>query len=174
LKTAKDIWQLRWIDDATGNQKKYRSMIVGWQNSLSAINTLVSAFNDLYLAKGAKQNAHHIMKEIAVKKLIVAWLFEIKDTLYDWFAVLRKDGIVTPDLESRKRALKQVLKPVDQFKDIRNSVAFHVGDLRLPPNELIDMYLRIEALDLNSLNKILRSAENFGQALKKHLSTYAA
>jgi hypothetical protein len=37
--------QIEWIKSASGDARRYRAMVIGWQNSLYAINQLIQTYN---------------------------------------------------------------------------------------------------------------------------------
>lgn len=164
--------QIEWIKEAKEPQKTYRAMIVGWQNATYVINAVVKRFNEEFFNEENKTNdPHYGMKEIAIKKLIVASLHELKPCLDQWCATLNCDGKLSEDLKKAKAHIRGELKKVEKFKDIRNTT-FHYGDPVEDPDTLVQIYEDIDQLSLAELNGILKATINFGNKLKGEIIQY--
>ena len=159
--------QIQWVDEATEPARSYRRMVVGWQNVLVSLNAPVLAFNAEYLksVELKEANPHHGMKEIAIKKLAIGSLREIKPRIYEWYRELEKRGVLTTATIQEKEKVKHVVKQVEKFDDVRN-LAFHYGDPVEPTDSLLQLYREIEGWDIGTLNRILRDLVSLGELLK--------
>ena len=157
--------QLSWLIDAPPDKKPYRAMVVGWQNSSTAINHLVSTFNDEYLKSPEDKNSHHGMKEIAIKKLIVSSIVEMKCKVDEWAGKLNKDGEDTQAINQERKANRALLDKAEQLRDIRN-IGFHYGDVMLSADEMIQIYQATDQWNLQELNDILGAIYKVGNLAK--------
>jgi len=159
--------QITWIDEADDPQRTFRRMVVGWQNILITMNATVLAFNAEYLKPPDEKNAnpHHGMKEIAIKKLVIGALREIKPQLDDWYRSMDELGALTDKTKDEKKRVRAVARQVDKFVRIRNN-AFHFGDPNEDTDWLIQLYKEIENADINLLNQVLRDFVSLGECLK--------
>src|SRR5437763_1240134 len=100
--------QLQWIRDAAEPEQTFRRMVIGWQSVLAALNATVLAFNSEYLRSDAAKeaNPHHGMKEIAIKKLVIGSLREIKPRLYEWYWELDKRGVLSSASIAEKQRVR--------------------------------------------------------------------
>jgi hypothetical protein len=162
--------QIDWIKTAAGDTKKYRAMVIGWQNSVSALNTQIAAYNREVLKTEAhkNKNPHHGMGEIAIKKHIIASLRELKLRLDDWKNLLQKLGFDMTAIEAKRREFRYVLPQAEKLKEVRNT-AFHYGDFLHTPDELIATYSEVEKWDDAKLNQIWRALEQLGDAMKREV-----
>jgi hypothetical protein len=124
-------------------------------------------FNSYYLkSQEAKDaDAHHGMKEIAIKKLIIGALREIKPRLYYWYRELETRGALSAATAEEKKRVKYVAAQVEQFDDVRN-LAFHYGDPVEPTDSLLRLYQDVEQRDMEFLNRVLRDLVSLGERLK--------
>lgn len=159
--------QIAWITGATGETRTYRTMVVGWQNSVAALNAQIAAYNreSLKSEKRKTVNPHHGMGEIAIKKQIIASLRELKCRLDDWATKLRGLRFDTTRIEGKKRELRSVLRQTEKLKDVRNT-AFHYGDFLESPESLIKIYTEVESWDDEKLNAILDALHQLGDVMK--------
>jgi len=143
-------------------------MVIGWQNVLYSVNSTVLSFNREYLESQRTEggNAHYGMKEIAIKKLVIASLREIEPQLERWYQQLSKRRVLSPDTLEEKKRTRHVVKQVKKFKGVRN-LAFHYGDPNEETANLIKLYKQIDVTDINLLNRILRDLVSLGEKLKE-------
>jgi len=164
--------QIDWIKESNGSKKIFRAMVVGWQNATYAINSLVDQFNNQYLdEENRRKDSHYGMKEIAIKKQIVAALHQLKPCLDHWCTALIKDDKLSEELRNAKANIREELKKVEKFKDIRN-MTFHFGDPLEDPDTLVGIYEDIDRLSLAELNEILKAVISFGNSLKGEINQY--
>jgi hypothetical protein len=159
--------QIRWINEASEPSKTYRKMVVGWQSVLASLNATVLAFNSEYLKSEAAKDAnpHHGMKEIAIKKMVIGALREIKPRLYEWYRELETRGVLSAATVEEKKRVKHVAAQVEKFDEVRN-LAFHYGDPVEPTDSLLQLYQDIESRDIDFLNRVLRNLISLGECLK--------
>lgn len=158
--------QIEWIEQAADPQKTFRRMVVGWQNVVVSLNATVLAFNSEYFKRDAEDaSPHQGMKEIAIKKLVLGSLRELKPRLDDWYRELDAMGAVSPESKSKKTQVRKVIVQVEKFDSIRN-LAFHYGDPIEPTDSLIQLYKEIDRWDINLLNRVLRDLVALGECLK--------
>lgn len=159
--------QLEWIRDAAEPARTFRRMVVGWQAVLAALNATVLAFNSEYLkSEAAKEaNPHHGMKEIAIKKLAIGSLREIKPRLYEWYRELETRGVLSAASIEEKKRVKSVVAQVEKFDDVRD-LTFHYGDPVEPTESLLQLYEDADRLDIAFLNRVLRDLVSLGEQLK--------
>lgn len=155
--------QIEWIEQASEPQKTYRRMVVGWQSVLATLNATVLAFNSEYFKR--ESGPHQGMKEIAIKKLVLGSLREIKPRLDDWYREMDQLGAVSSDTAAEKTRVRNVVARVEKFDDVRN-LAFHYGDPIEPTDSLLLLYKEIETWDIEFLNRILRDLVSLGEKLK--------
>ena len=140
-------------------------MVVGWQNSEAAINHLVSTFNAEYLKPHEDKSHHQGMTEIAIKKLIVSSMVELKCKVDEWVGKLNRDGEDTQTINQEIKTNRDLLDKVEQLRDIRN-IGFHYGDVMLSADEMIKVYKDIEQCNLHELNDILDAIYKIGNSAK--------
>ncbi len=157
--------QIDWIRKSPTDKKEYRRMVVGWQNSEAVLHTLIKSFNREYLKSKSEQKEHHGMKEIALKKLIISSMVELKVKVDSWVAKLNQDGEDTTVLNKARKANRPLLEKAEQLRDIRN-IAFHFGDVMLGGNELVQLYEEIANWSLEELNNILVAICKIGNHAK--------
>ena len=142
-------------------------MVVGWQNSAFVLNVIVKTFNVEYLKEDVEKDrdTHQPMREIAIKKLKISSLFELKPQLDKWYKRLDEAGLLNEDTVKKKRQVGNILKQVYKYKKIRNC-ALHFGDMNDKTNDLIDIYEHIQTIDLALLNRILTEMIKLGYLLR--------
>ncbi len=69
-------------------------MVIGWQNSLYAINQLIQTYNNLAIQQQPEADPHEPMRIIAARRQILASLLELKNKLDIWVGNLNKAGLV--------------------------------------------------------------------------------
>ena len=158
--------QIEWIKSSPHERKKYRGMVVGWQNSILAINHLVSAFNEQYHKEDGEKPPHHGMKEIALKKLIASSIVELKCKVDEWVARLNKDGEDTTKVNVERKKYRDLLDRAEHLRGIRN-ISFHYGDVMLEADDLAQLYEDINKWDLQELNDILKAIYSVGNVAKE-------
>ncbi|MBI3850981.1 MAG: hypothetical protein HY298_11995 [Verrucomicrobia bacterium] len=163
---------LDWIKDASEPARTFRKMVIGWQNSVIALNATVRAFNSEFLKveEEKDRDTHQLMREIAVKKLVISSLFELKPQLDAWYRRLEADGLLSDATKDKKKEVRHLLGQVQKFEGIRNA-AFHFGDVNEETEELLRIYDEIHAIDLALLNRILEEMIRLGYMLREHAST---
>ncbi len=89
-------------------------MVVGWQNSAFVLNVIVKTFNVEYLKEDVEKDrdTHQLMREIAIKKLKISSLFELKPQLDKWYKRLDEAGLLNEDTVKKKRQVGNILKQV--------------------------------------------------------------
>jgi hypothetical protein len=105
------------------------------------------------------------MKEIAIKKLIVSSMVELKCKVDEWVGKLNKNGEDTQAINQEKKASKALLGKAEQLRDIRD-IGFHYGDVMLPADEMIQLYQAIDQWNLQELNDILGAIYKIGNLAK--------
>ena len=158
--------QVEWVVDGDGDTRRYRSMVIGWQNVIYTINVLVEKFNSELLDQ-EEDTPNEPMREVAIKKLIIGALFELEICIGIWTNELRKCGLFTGDLVDKKREIRKTFKEVKKFKDIRNKIGFHFDDPYLDPTSLLSLYEKVDGFSLDYLNHMLRSIIKLGEAFKE-------
>jgi hypothetical protein len=94
--------QLTWLNEATGDVKVFRAMVVGWQTVRETLNSTVLRFNKHHFAETS--DPHNEMKVVAAKQIVVASLRELRLRLDEWHNRLRVKGVLsqtTVDLRRR-------------------------------------------------------------------------
>ena len=162
---------LDWIKEASEPARSYRKMVIGWQNSAIVLNSTVLLFNSEFLKKEEERehDTHQLMREIAVKKLVISALFELKPQLDAWYRRLSDDGLLTEKTIEKKKEVRHLLDQVKKFEGIRNS-AFHFGDVNEETEALLSIYDEIYGIDLALLNQILKEMMSLGYMLRDHAS----
>lgn len=154
-----------WIEEASDPERMYRRMVIGWQTILRSLNATVLAFNGQYLKDESGKENHQEMREIAVKKLVIGSLREIKPQLDAWYNKLESHCALSDKTKNEKIRVRQVVKQVEKFHDIRNN-AFHYGDPNADTDELLQLYKDISNTNINLLNQVLRALVSLGEHLK--------
>ena len=157
--------ELNWIEDASDPERMFRRMVIGWQMILRSLNATVLAFNDEYLKSEKDKDNHQEMREIAVKKLVIGSLREIKPQLDDWYRELDDHDALSQESRDEKKRVRTVAKQVDKFVRIRNN-AFHYGDPNEDTDYLLQLYKDIANADINLLNRVLKDLVSLGEQLK--------
>jgi hypothetical protein len=158
---------LDWLREADQHTRDYRKMVVGWQNSVIALNSAVRAFTNEYLKTQEEKDrdTHHVMREIAIKKLVISALFELKPQIDKWYRRLEVDGLLSDRTREKKLEVKRVIAQVAKFEDIRNA-AFHFGDVNEDTSQLLQLYEDIQKIDLAFLNHLLEDLMTVGFMLR--------
>jgi hypothetical protein len=162
---------LDWVKEAPEPARTYRKMVIGWQNSVFALNAIVSAFNAEYLnvREQKEHHTHQFMHEIAIKKLAISSMFELKPQLDTWYDRLELDGALDDKTKKKKLEVRHLLKQVRKYKGIRNAT-FHFGDVNEKTKDLLRIYDDIQSIDLSLLNRILVEMITLGNMLKDNAS----
>ncbi|OHE89649.1 MAG: hypothetical protein A3G75_10310 [Verrucomicrobia bacterium RIFCSPLOWO2_12_FULL_64_8] len=128
---------LNWINEAPPSKRNYRKMVIAWQNSRTALNATVLAFNAEYLKPESQKtrDPHHILREIAVKKLTIASLFELRPQLDRWYKALDKEGLVSFEAKTKKKDISQLFRQIPKFEGIR----MWIGRIRLRRLKMDDL-----------------------------------
>ncbi len=160
--------QVNWIiRSKSAKIKKYRTMVVGWQNVTYTINALIEKFNQEFFKKMNHKSDHYQMHEIAIKKLIIASLFELRTCINNWYRALQAENLLTEKIKKDKVSNRQIINRINKYRDIRNSISFHFGDPNLNPRKLIELYKKVDEFSFNELNLIWKSSLKLGESLKK-------
>jgi hypothetical protein len=160
-----------WIKEADEPIRTYRKMVIGWQNSVTALNSTVVSFNAEYLKQEQEKHkgTNQLMREIAIKKLVIASLFELKPQLDKWYNTLDEVGLLSDQTKQTKKDVRHVIGQIAKYDGIRNA-AFHYGDVNEKSDELIQLYEDIQKLDLSFLNRILTDLIKLGYQLRDDAS----
>ena len=160
---------LDWIDEAAEPVRTYRKMVVGWQNSLIVLSALLRAFNDEFLKpeEQKKKDSHQQMREVAMKKLVISSVFELRPQLDHWFRRLDSEGMVSEETKLKKQGVRNLLKEVHRFHSIRNAT-LHFGDVNEAPDDLLRIYRDIASVDQARLKCILEALLDLGIRLCDH------
>jgi hypothetical protein len=146
--------QLEWLKAASSDIKAYRAMVVGSQTVLATMTETVLRFNHHHFAHA--DDAHHEMKVVAAKQIVIASLRELRLMIDRWNNKLRDLGALSQATVDLRRKHRQILDRIDKFRDVRNC-AFHFGDPLEVADDLIALYEYVQGFDLDDLNEMLRA-----------------
>lgn len=155
---------IEWIEDATAAQAPYRAFVVGWQNSISAINRQIKSYNVLTIPKRTLSGRDE-MDVAAVRRHIVSCLVELKVKLDDRYGLFRRDNLPTASIDLVRDARRRDLDSVERWRDIRN-LTFHFADVMRPSDELIATYKSILEIKDEDVNSAWEAIVEVGQAMK--------
>jgi hypothetical protein len=158
--------QISWVESLDGDDRAKAGSVVAWQGISTTLNELVSRFNDIKLAPAPNKKQRN--REVHLKKLIVGMLFELDSCLDYWARLLREDGLLTNDINDKKKAFKTEMKKVglDKLKSIRNGIAFHCTDYLSEPDALIETYRTVDSMSIDALRRIHTAAIDCGFAMR--------
>ncbi|MDX2110112.1 MAG: hypothetical protein SFY80_07725 [Verrucomicrobiota bacterium] len=105
------------------------------------------------------------MTEIAIKKQVLAALYEIRAGLNEWHRKLDALGALSDETRAEKKRVRKVIARVDKFVRVRNAT-FHFGDSLEDSDKLIKLYEQIYATDIQLLNRIIDDLRSLGEKLK--------
>lgn len=155
---------IEWIEDASEPQKTLRKMVVAWETVRYLLSKTVLSFNEEYFEKEKPND----MEKIAMKRMVIAALFEIKPKIDGWYKDLDDRGLLSKrsaELKIEKRKIIDQARKFE-FENIRN-LTFHYGDPTEDTESLLDLYKKIDAISIGHLNLILRSLSDIGESLWK-------
>jgi len=154
--------KIEWIEEAKEPEKTFRRMIVAWQNSRYLLQRTVMAFTEEYV----KDNEPNDMEKIALKRMVIACLHEIKPQIYRWYNTLDSMGALSDESKKMRadKVFRKILLQTEKFKKLRN-LAFHYGDPTEDTDSLVDLYKQIDSMTLAHLNLILRNTVDLGESL---------
>ena len=156
------ISPIDWLRGASPQEKPLVAMVVGWQRVVIASQSPIKVFNDALFVLPVDRDWWFLL---STKLTIVAALLEIKDLLDKWQGVLNTKGVVSETTTTLRRDTRAILKPISEFRDVRNLV-YHFGDPLTPPDELLAIYDTIHEYDLDELNKLLHALMGVGDQMK--------
>lgn len=157
--------QIEWIQISSGDEKRYRAMIVGWQNSQYAINQLIQSYNALTLQAQPKPDQHEPMRIIAVRRQIVASLLELKNRLDEWVGHLNKAKLDCNSINGLRKSLREALDRAESWRSIRN-LTFHYGDILEDPDDLLAIYHAISLITDAEVNSVWKAMTEVGMAAR--------
>jgi len=120
------------------------------------------AFTEEYV----KDNEPNDMEKIALKRMVIACLHEIKPQIYRWYNTLDSMGALSDESKKMRadKVFRKILLQTEKFKKLRN-LAFHYGDPTEDTDSLVDLYKQIDSMTLAHLNLILRNTVDLGESL---------
>jgi len=157
--------QIEWIESASGDSKRHRAMIVGWQNSLYAISQLIQTYNSITLKPEPNPDPHEPMRVIAARRQVLASLLELKDRLDEWVGYFNRARFDCSSINAVRRACRSALDQAQSWRNIRN-LTFHYRDIIEPPDDLVATYRAISSISDAEVNSVWQAMIEVGQAAK--------
>ena len=140
-------------------------MIVGWQNSLYAVNQLIETYNSITLRLEPETDPHEPMRVIAARRQVLASLLELKNKLDEWVGILNKAGCDCFAINAVRKAHRAALDQAEAWRQIRN-LTFHYGDIIEPPDDLLCTYYRISRITDAGVNSVWQAMVEVGCAAR--------
>lgn len=156
---------IQWVEEGDPMKRPFRSFVIGWQNSLYAINRLVRNYNELTLGN-AKPNAKEELNIAAVRRHILSSLLELKGKLDSKYGHFRRDKIDTTPIDVVRNARRGDLDRAENWRGIRN-LTFHFGDVIEDDAQLVATYKSIFAVTDAEVNAVWEAIVEVGEAMKK-------
>ena len=162
--------QILWIESAGDAQKRFRGIVVGWQNSVYTLGQLISSYNELTL--NPRDPPVEPMKVLAARRQILSSLLELKTKLDECIGLLNRDGIDCRSVNSLRRINREKLERADSWRAIRN-LTFHYGDITEAPNGLVETYHSVGAITDRDVNEVWMAIADLGRGLRDLALNYA-
>ena len=161
--------EMDWVQSLTGDAKVTAGSVVSWQSIAATLNEFVKHFNAITF--GSDQPDAKRYREVQLKKVIIGLLYEMDACLDYWARKLREGNLLDPAIVDKKKGFKTACKKVglDVLKEIRNGVAFHFTDYLSDPDAIVTTYQKLDGISLDSINEILRAANDCGYAMRDKL-----
>ena len=159
--------QMNWVQSLAGDQKVKASSVVAWQSTATTLNELVKHFNSITF--GSDQQDLKRVREVQLKKIIIGMLYEMDECLDYWAGKLNSEGLLDQEIKDMKKEFKTACKKVglDVLKDIRDRVAFHFTKYLDYLDAVVETYMKVDQISLESINEILRTANLCGFAMRQ-------
>jgi len=161
--------QMNWVQGLSGDEKVTAGTVVAWQSVATTLNELVKHFNTKTF--GSEQPELKRDREVQLKKVIIGMLYEMDACLDFWAGKLNEEGLLDQEIKDQKKDFKTACKKVglDVLKGIRNGVAFHFTDYLADPDAIVETYMKVDQISLDSINEILRAANLCGFAMRQRV-----
>jgi hypothetical protein len=163
--------QIEWIESASGDARRHRAMIVGWQNSIYAINQLVEKYNSITLTPEPKSDRHEPMRVIAARRQVLASVLELKNRLDEWLGYFNKSRFDCSSINAVRKTYRSALDQAECWRTIRN-LTFHYGDVIEPPEDLLNTYYAIAHITDEEVNSVWQAMIEVGQIVKNVALNY--
>lgn len=162
--------QIDWIKSLSGDSKVDAGTVVAWYAVTMTLKELIDHFNTITF--NSAQGDMKRYREVQLKKVIIGMLYEMDGCLKHWAGLLHKKGKLDNGIVQKRKDFETECKKVgfSELKDIRNGVAFHFTDYLTEPDAIVDTYTKIDEISLSSINAILRTAIDCGEAMKQKVS----
>jgi hypothetical protein len=140
-------------------------LLYRWQNSLYAVNQLVSSYNSIALAPVLNADIHQPMRVVAARRQILASLLEFKNRLDEWCGQLTKARCDCTSLHAIRKNHRRTLEQAESWRSIRN-LTFHYNDVVEPPDDLLKAYKEIAAITDAEVNSVWKCMVEVGEAAR--------
>lgn len=157
---------LDWIVQIDEPKRQYRAQTIGWQNTYFILTSLIDSYNNLTMRAPTKSNDHHEMDVLALRRLILASLVEVKNRLEDRIGVLNREGKDCTAVNQKKKEYRALLDQVEKWRDIRN-LTFHFLDIGEPYQDMIAVYKSIEPITNDEVNRVWGAIYAVGEEMQK-------
>lgn len=163
--------KMNWIKEHSGEQQVKAGSIVAWECLVTTLDELVGRFNDITFSETRSESKRY--REVQLKKIIIGMLYEMDQCLDYWAATLNKDGLLNVDIKTKKKNFKMACDIVglDILGNIRNNISFHFADIIAHPDAVVDNYTKVDQMSLESISRIIESANLCGFAMRDKVIT---
>lgn len=158
--------QISWVESLQGNQQILAGAVFHWQGIIATLQELIIRFKQVH--DNAQPDPKKHWREVHIKKQIAGILYELDDLFRKWNGFLHGQNRTLESVAASKKTFDIELRKIGEntLHKIRNQIAFHFEDLVTKPQELVQMYRKLDSLSLDSIDRLHNAAVAYGEAMK--------
>jgi hypothetical protein len=158
--------EMTWIEGLTGEARVKAGMVVAWQAILTTLNELVKLLNTIHFSSDQPDSKRD--RQTQIKKLIIGILHEMVQCLDSWSGKLNGVDLLDEEIKDKKMEFMIACKKfgLGNLNHVRNEVAFHFAKSMSNPDTIVDAYRMIDQKSFDSINEIVRTANDCGLAMR--------